>query len=508
MAVKHRLAYLFIVSCILWLGAMGSLYYMHYVRHTKEEELGYFSADVKFDNERRQYFGIYLDGKKIGYKSESQFNQKGLKVLREDGTLKLNLAGMSREVFIQTTAGIDSASLITRYMDFTLSSGEHVDNFSAIVKQDSLIILVKNNQLAEWRKGAFIVDEHITMPSTLPFYLHNSTTDIMSMQIFDPVTFSLSIVNARRIGKEELRIGDRSYETVRYDLRFETMNSHMWLDSHGAVVKSEGFPFFGNVLGSFVTEKAMDKNVFLLPLEVPYGNEALKKLALAPDTAIQSPREVFYLEVELTGMRAANIDITGSNKEIRSLNPVVFALHNRPVAEGKRAVDEMKAVAADTSLAGMSDYIQPYDSRILRTAKSITSAGSAEHDTLAMAHALNQWIFARLDKVQGLDITRSIDILRNLKGDCDEHTKLFTALSRSLGIPTQINLGLVYRDNVFRYQSWPSIFVDGVWYDLDPLFGQDYADATHIALIRGDFDKLVELFRLMNFISVKVLAYR
>ena len=507
MAAPRRLIYLFVISGVLWFGAMGSLYYVHYIRHV-DEELGYFSADIRFDNEQRQYLSIFLDGRKIGYKNDSQFYQQGMKVLRENGTLKMNLAGLSREVFIQTTAAIDSGNMITRYMDFTLSSGEHVDNFNAIVKQDSLIILVKNNQLAEWRKGVFIVDEHITLPSALPFFLHTSTTDIVSMQIFDPVTFSLSIVNAQRIGKEELRIEDRSYETVRYNLQFETMNSRIWLDSNGAVVKSEGFPFFGNVIGSFVTEKAMDKNVFLLPLEVPYGNEMLKKLALVPNTVIQSPRKVSYLEVELTGMRAANIDITGSNKEIRSLNPVVFALHDRPVAEGKQAVDEMKAVAADTSLAGMSDYIQPYDSRILRTAKSITSAVSAEHDTLAMAHALNQWIFTRFDKVQGLDITRSVDILRNLKGDCDEHTKLFTALSRSLGIPTQINLGLVYRDNAFRYHSWPSVFVNGVWHDLDPLFGQDYADATHIALIRGDFDKLVELFRLMNFISAKVLAYR
>lgn len=505
MAIKRRLTYLFIVSCILWLGAMGSLYYTHYVRHTKEEELGYFSADVKFDNERRQYFGIYFDGQKIGYKSESQFNQKGLKVLREDGTLKLNLAGMSREVFIQTTAGIDSASLITRYMDFTLSSGEHVDNFSAIVKQDSLIILVKNNRLAEWRKGVFIVDGYVTLPGALPFFLHNSTTDLLSMQIFDPVTFSLSIVNTQRIGDEVLTIGNRSYDAVRYDLRFDTMNSRMWLDSLGTVIKSEGFPFFGNVFGSFVIEKAMDKNVFLLPLEVPYGNATLKKLALIPNTPIQSPRELSYLEVELTGIRAANIDITASNKEIRSLNPVDFVIHNRPVANGKQILDEMKMVAVDTSLVGMSDYIQPYDTRILRIAKSITPAGS---DTLALAHALNQWVFSKLEKVQGLDIVRSVDILRNLKGDCDEHTKLFTALARSLGITTQINMGLVYRDNAFRYHSWPSVFVNGVWYDLDPLFGQDYADATHISLIRGDFDKLVELFRLMNFISVKVLAYR
>ena len=69
-------------------------------------------------------------------------------------------------------------------------------------------------------------------------------------------------------------------------------------------------------------------------------------------------------------------------------------------------------------------------------------------------------------------------------------------------------MGLVYKDKAFRYHSWPSVYVGGTWHDLDPTFGQDYADATHIAFFRGDFDKVVELFRLVNFISINVQTYR
>ena len=188
-----------------------------------------------------------------------------------------------------------------------------------------------------------------------------------------------------------------------------------------------------------------------------------------------------------------------------SLNPVVFGIYNKPVITGERKLQEIKIASIDTSIVGTSDYIQSKDARFSRTAGELISA---EKDTLSMARVLNRWVFENVEKMSGLDIIRSVDILRERKGDCDEHTKLFTALARSVGIPTQINMGLVYDNGGFRYHSWPSVFVDGVWYDLDPTLGQNAADATHIAFIKGDFEKLVELLRIVGKMSIKVLDYR
>jgi len=101
-----------------------------------------------------------------------------------------------------------------------------------------------------------------------------------------------------------------------------------------------------------------------------------------------------------------------------------------------------------------------------------------------------------------------VDILRERKGACDEYTKLFTALTRSIGIPTQIYLGLVYRDGAFRYHSWPAVFVGGTWHALDPYFGQDRADATHITLISGDFERLIDLLRIAGLITIHIIGVR
>ena len=75
-------------------------------------------------------------------------------------------------------------------------------------------------------------------------------------------------------------------------------------------------------------------------------------------------------------------------------------------------------------------------------------------------------------------------------------------------IPTKINMGLLYENGAFRYHSWPSIFARGVWHDMDPTLGQDAIDATHLALVRGDFERQVDILRLMGRISIKIIDYR
>jgi transglutaminase-like putative cysteine protease len=192
-------------------------------------------------------------------------------------------------------------------------------------------------------------------------------------------------------------------------------------------------------------------------------------------------------------------------KEVFSLNPVVFGIHSEPVAAGGRLAELMKTAAADTSLLGSSDYIQPKDARLSRTAREIVAA---ETDTLSMARMLSRWVFARMKKDENIAIIRSVDILHSLIGGRDEHVKLFAALARSIRIPVQINMGLLYENGAFRYHSWPSVLAGGTFHDLDPWYGQDTADAARVALVSGDFERLSELLRLMDSFTITILEYR
>lgn len=504
MAAYSRTNRILGISFVLWATVMGLIIHAHYIKHV-DEELGYFSSDVVFDSETISYFSIRKDNHKIGYKIIAEMFSPGFKAYQERSTVKLNLAGMSREVFITCTVGIDSTFFKSKYMEFTLQSGTHVFHSTNILNGDSLYIDVKLNNESPWRKGVFIVDENMTYPATLPFFINRSKADTMSISVFDPFIFTPYNVHITRKETEILEIKGNRYDAVKYDLNFLDKSASIWLDKNGRMVKSSGYFFFSGILGDLEISKAMDEDVFLLPLEVTLGKDVIKNTLIYPDKPIPEPRNAQYLEIELEGVRAANIDVSASNKELLSLNPVVLGIHNRPILKGKRMLFEMKIAAYDTAIVGTSDYIQTTDARMERTARQIIAS---EPDTLTMARKINQWVFSRVKKVTGLDIIRSTDILREMRGDSDEHTKLFTALTRSIGIPTQIYAGLVYKEGAFRYHSWPSVFTRGVWHDMDPTFGQDAIDATHIALVRGDFERLVELVRLSGRISIKIIEYR
>lgn len=489
----------------LWLFVIGMIVHIHYVRKI-DPELEYFAPDIRFESGGRTYYSLTKDGRKVGYRSETTIRNDIGTICWENSVVKLNLAGMSREVFLQCAVSVDSTKVFSRSMDFTIQSGTHFYNCKGFLSNDSLFIDVKKNAQDLWRKGLYIVDENTTYPTAVPFYIHRAVADTMTIHVFDPVIFLNYVVTSVRQGQETLTAEGKRVSAVRYDLSFLDRSAALWLDMDGIPVRSEGAVFFSGELGDMTAERSNNRNVLMLPLEVSLGNDILKSAVLTPDRSIDEPRRCQYLEIELDGIRAGNIETQTSNRRFLSSDPVVFGIQHMPllaVSGFNRAAERM--ALSDTSLVGTSDYIQSKDARIARTARQIVEA---EADTLEMARRIGRWVHTSMKTAEGIAIARSIDVFRDRRGTSEEYTKLFTALSRSIGIPTQIVAGLVYTDGAFRYHSWPSVYADGTWNDIDPFFGQDRADATHVSLINGDYDALIELLRVIGRMSVKVLDYR
>jgi transglutaminase-like putative cysteine protease len=129
--------------------------------------------------------------------------------------------------------------------------------------------------------------------------------------------------------------------------------------------------------------------------------------------------------------------------------------------------------------------------------------------TYEVAKKLSQAVHDRLEKVYGASHDRASDVLATSQGDCTEHTVLFVALARSLGIPARELHGLVYaryRDgqDALYWHAWPEIRSAGEWIPLDPTFGQPIADATHVALGSGSQVDTVGLLGSLKVTEVEV----
>jgi len=135
-------------------------------------------------------------------------------------------------------------------------------------------------------------------------------------------------------------------------------------------------------------------------------------------------------------------------------------------------------------------------------------AGGAK-GTYEAAVRLQRHVFERLQKTYGTSNDRASDVLAAGRGDCTEHTALFVALARALGIPARPVHGLVfasYGDGVpaLYWHAWAEIRAGGEWIPLDPTFGQPVADATHLALGGGTRVDTVGLLGALKVLAVEV----
>jgi len=146
-------------------------------------------------------------------------------------------------------------------------------------------------------------------------------------------------------------------------------------------------------------------------------------------------------------------------------------------------VDKMKSLNLPIKSTEMtpyllpSIYIQSDDPEIIKKAREIKGD---EKNSWEVSKRLCKWVNESIkDKNYKVGFGTAKQTLKELEGDCSEHTVLFIGLARALGIPARICTGLVFQRDAFYYHFWPEVFV-GKWISVEPTLGQLQADATHI----------------------------
>jgi transglutaminase-like putative cysteine protease len=110
-----------------------------------------------------------------------------------------------------------------------------------------------------------------------------------------------------------------------------------------------------------------------------------------------------------------------------------------------------------------------------------------------------------IDKQITFSVPNAVQVLETLRGDCNEHTVLYVAFARALGLPARTAVGLVYLNGSFFYHAWPEVWL-GEWVAVDPTFGQYPADASHIRFVIGGLAQQVEIVRLIGNLDIDVIG--
>ena len=242
--------------------------------------------------------------------------------------------------------------------------------------------------------------------------------------------------------------------------------------------------------------------------------DLLESAAVVPRRAtkdrIDDPRDVRRMRLQVEGADLSNADMRGAGQEV-SGNVV--------------EIRDARSLQAEPSNQDLAPYLRPEpliesdDPQILAEA---TAAIAGADDPRTKAERLTRRVNGMLDKKPTVSLPSAREVLRTKVGDCNEHTALYVAMARAVGIPARIAVGLAYSRGAFYYHAWPEVYLEeargrglsrasagesrGFWLPVDPTFNQFPADATHVRLLRGGLDRQAEILPLIGHLKISIIG--
>lgn len=124
------------------------------------------------------------------------------------------------------------------------------------------------------------------------------------------------------------------------------------------------------------------------------------------------------------------------------------------------------------------------DKRLVEAARAATQGAKTTREKAAK---LATWVHQHVDQ-KGLDrgYAPALATLLSRAGDCTEHSVLYSALARALGIPTRLVDGVVVDGGRAGYHEWVEVQIDDEGFvPADPTFGEFPASPARLKLAEG-----------------------
>jgi tetratricopeptide (TPR) repeat protein len=146
----------------------------------------------------------------------------------------------------------------------------------------------------------------------------------------------------------------------------------------------------------------------------------------------------------------------------------------------------------------LAEFLKPAglneDPTVAAQAREIAGNDS---DAWSVARKLADWTFKNL-KWKRVDGASAGSTLATREADCLEFSQLFVAMARTVGLPARIVSGLAHGGSSFGGHAWVEVWA-GEWVELDPTWGTNFVDATHIR------SSELLAYAALNVISIEVV---
>ena len=479
-----------ILAMLAWIATMGVIVNRSYLQASPLN----LATDLARYGSTAQWRGVYYRGEKIGFTvSQLQAVDDGFE-LQEDGRLQFSLLGAVTPAILRTTARVDRSFSLQSF-DFSLDPG--TGPMAIKGRLDGLRLTLEMSSGSGTRTEIRDLKEPPALMLSVGRRLASEGLTAGTKRqwaVFDPATLTNAPVTLA-IGDREVVQGGgrRPIPAFRVQMTFAGLTSTAWVTDTGEIVREE------SPMG-LITVLETQEQATTLGVSDRMRADMLEASAIVPEMtrhAIVEPRDVSRLRLRLTGADLSMLDLDGEWQRFDG---------------GEIELIDPRTLTAGPAPADLDSYLRPEpfiesDAPEIRAAAELMVQGMT--GTRARAERLTREINSYVEKRPTVSLPSALEVLRTRVGDCNEHTVLFIAMARSLGIPARINVGVAFVRGAFYYHAWPEVWIDdgkgrGLWLPVDPTFNQFPADATHLRLARGGLDKQTAIMPLIGQANITV----
>ena len=447
--------------------------------------------------------GVYYRGEKIGFTvSQTTRTDDGFE-LQEDGRLQMLLLGQDTAATIRTTARVDTAFML-RSFDFSLDPGTGPITVKGSLDRPGdmyrLTLAIdsgggtrtETRELPEAPVLSLNLSRLLANGGLVPGTTHTRT-------VLDPATLQSAVLTVTVGHRGVVRAMDTMIPAFRVETEFRGLKTTSWVTDTGEIVREE------SPLGLMTIREPPER---ARGLAVPNRVKAdlLQAAAVVPEMRrrIDEPRDVRRLKLRLDGADLPAEELNGAGQTADG--NVIEIVDPRLLQAGPRDVNVERYLKPEPLIESDAPEIRAEAEQAVRGAT----------DDRGRAERLTRYVNGLLDKKPTVSLPSAREVLRTKVGDCNEHTALFVAMARSIGMPSRIAVGLVFMHGAFYYHAWPEVYIadpstslgarsQGFWLPVDPTLNQYPADATHLRLTRGGLDKQAVVLPLIGHLKMTVL---
>ena len=476
---------LYLAATFFWLFSMTALLSKHYSGWPVWQSTSIANAQEALIPEeffKEHWMGIYQGTEKIGYssgrleKTSSGYREK------EYTFLRVRVMGVLKEIATNTDVVFDS-KLKLQSIRFSMNSDVNL-SMTGIVDGRELVIKIDGDMKVKEQRLPLKEDPYMEI-SLFSKLMSGGITEgkSVNMPIIEPSTLTQGNMELKVTGKETIMVIGK--ETVVYKLKGNYQGAVIlaWITEKGEVVKEEAMG-----LVSVLEPKEVALNVGLPTNDLITGD------SVKADKPI--PDKVSYLKLKIDGIDFDGLEINGGSQILNANEVEITKLDPAKMTDSGLKVDD--------SFLKPTMFVQSDDPEIIAQANKIVGK---EKNPLKKARLIYDWVYKKVKKMPAMTIPSATEVLHSMRGDCNEHTTLYVALARAVGLPTRITIGVVHKDGAFYYHAWPEVFING-WLPIDPTLGEFTADAGHLRLLTGDIDKQIRLVSIIGRLKLSVIEVR